>query len=245
MNAKNAKTAQTTLLIAAVSVLVLGVGVAYAEPPDHLRDEALKGKQLWDMMEQLRAGQNQTESEQKELIEAEEQFNEIRTTLNAYGIATPQQMAEDPGYWEDYNDKDAGVTGAAGSGGSGCDCPQKLKFKSGYSYKWANWWTLHKWSNWEYATATNKDMSVTVDVGSGQNKDAITPLGKYKLVKSGSAEFTATSRIHNDDNKLVRQPEGGSVVLSGTGTLTKSYKILDPASTDDELIIRVQITDIQ
>ena len=85
----------------------------------------------------------------------------------------------------------------------------------------------------------------TGEVGSGQDGQAITPKGKYKLIKSGSAEFTATSRIQNEDGELVRQPESNNIVLTGTGTFTKSYKILDPAATGDELIIRVQITDIQ
>ncbi len=70
-------------------------------------------------------------------------------------------------------------------------------------------------------------------------------MGKFKLTKSGSAEFTATSRIQNEDGGLVRRPQGGNAVLSGTGTFTKTYKVLDPAATGDELIIWVQITAIQ
>ena len=58
----------------------------------------------------------------------------LGTTLNAYGVATPQQMAEDPKYWEDYNDKPAKASKVTG-GSERCHCPQKLKFKSGYSYE--------------------------------------------------------------------------------------------------------------
>ena len=88
-------------------------------------------------------------------------------------------------------------------------------------------------------------MTSTVEVGSGQNGQTIIPYAKYKLTQSGSAEFYATSRIVNDNGELIRQPEGGNIVLSGTGTLTMAYSSLANAATGDELIIRVQITTIE
>lgn len=45
-NVKKLPMVTTAVLIAVVSVLVLGAGAAYAEPPDRLRDEASEGKQL-------------------------------------------------------------------------------------------------------------------------------------------------------------------------------------------------------
>ncbi len=61
---------------------------------------------------------------------------------------------------------------------------------------------------------------MTVDVSSGQDGDAITPKARFKLTKSGSAEFGVTSRIVNEDGELARQPDGSNVVLPGTGTYT-------------------------
>ena len=158
-------------------------------------------------------------------------------------MATPQQVEANPEYWRDYNDppEKEGNT-AVGK----YDCPQKVKFKSGYKHTWVFWWTSYKWaSSWSHATSSNSDMTSTVEVGSGQNDETIIPYAKYTLTKSGSAEFYATSRIVNDDGELVREPEGGNIVLSGTGTLTKAYSDLPNAATGDELIIRVQITSIQ
>ena len=73
----------------------------------------------------------------------------------------------------------------------------------------------------------------------------ITPYAKYKLAKPGSAEFHATSRIVNDDGMLIREPKGGNIILSGTGTLTTAYRDLPTATTYDELIIWVKVTAMQ
>ena len=110
------------IAITTIFVLVLGLGVAYAEPPEHLLNDALEGKQLWERIDQLQSKVNQTEVEREELESAQERFNEIRTLLNSYGMATPQQMEANPEYWRDYNDtpEDEGNAAVAQ-----CGCPQK------------------------------------------------------------------------------------------------------------------------
>ena len=234
---------QSLIAITTIFVLVLGLGVAYAEPPEHLLDDALEWKQLWERIEQLQSKVNQTEAEREELENAQEKFNEIRTLLNSYGMATPQQIEANPEYWRDYNYTPEEEDNPAVQK---CDCPQKVKFKSGYKYKWILWWTSYEWaSSWSYATSSDPYVTSTVVVDSGQNGTTITPYAKYKLTKSESAEFYATSRIQNEDGGLVRPPEGGNIALSGTGTLTMAYRDLPNAATGDELIIRVQITSIQ
>lgn len=218
------------------------MGAAYAEPPEHLKDEALEDKQLWERIEQLQSKVNQTEADQTELANAQERFYEIRTLLNGYGMATPQQIAANPDYWEDYNDKD---TGDGGYAATRCDCPPKVKFKSGYSYQWSWFWTAYKWSGWGSVSFANPEATKTVEVQSGQNGQIITPLGKFKLSNAESAEFTATSRIQNEDGDLVRPPQSVDIDLSGSGTLTYSYNSLPNASTGDELIIIVQLDSIE
>lgn len=227
------------VVLAAAMMVWTAPGVAHAEFSDDVYTKAYDGHEIWKDIEQLQQIVNKTPEDEKKLQSLEEEFGEIKVSLNILGIATPEQWDSDPDYWRSQNmpeityeqnhtsgmssdiSSDSMVTGSLGGGSTipghfevmtHCMCTgQGLSFIAGFDYYLWGFWKTSAWaSSWKTLTYVGDYDESTVTLR--KDHDRIRPFTALHLKSVGSASGEIT--MSGEDSS------GNEIYHDGTRTFT-------------------------